>query len=501
MNMIPEDCLPQFDNLFVISDLHLGGLPNFQIFNAGVQFQRFLDHLRKMPSERKIGLLINGDLVDFLAESPARAFDPEGAVAKLVRISTEPAFVPVWQSLQKFVSTKNRRLLINMGNHDTELALPWVRAKLMDILAGDNNSARGRISLIFDGTGVRCRVGQAEVLALHGNEVDDWNVTDFEKLRRIGRDYMLNRRVEEWIPNAGSQLVVTVMNSLKRKFPFIDLLKPEGLAVVPTLLALAPDQRDKLMAITAVAGQLTIDRFRRSVGLLGQAVEPPVPGLFKVPDRWLNSSADSLTGQTGLGLNHPAFKANLLRETEAKFKAGVDPMMLVHNDQQGEYLGLISAMGKFFSGSSTTEILREVLEDLSNDQSFEHTTEDETFRLLDEQIGDGPTFIVAGHTHLERALPRQQGRGWYFNSGTWVRLIRISPALLENEDLFQSAFNAFKAGTMAALDNTPNLILQRLTVVAFWTDSINTFGELQHVNQGNHDEVLKSVPMTRFSQF
>ena len=43
------------------------------------------------------------------------------------------------------------------------------------------------------------------------------------------------RRVEphRWRPNAGTRLVVEVMNNFKRRYPFVDLLKPEATAAVP----------------------------------------------------------------------------------------------------------------------------------------------------------------------------------------------------------------------------------------------------------------------------
>src|SRR4029077_9541031 len=129
-----------------------------------------------------------------------------------------------------------RSLIINLGNHDLELALPWVREHLLDVLAGDSLTARGRITLFFDGTGFRCEVGTAQILCLHGNEVDPWNVADYEAIRRIGRDFYQGRTVEPWIPNAGTQLVIEVMNALKRRYPFVDLLKPEAQAGVATLL-------------------------------------------------------------------------------------------------------------------------------------------------------------------------------------------------------------------------------------------------------------------------
>src|ERR1041384_6414927 len=59
------------------------------------------------------------------------------------------------------------------------------------------------------------------------------------------------------------------MNGLKKTFPFIDLLKPETQAAVPTLLALAPDQHDRLRAIAATARRLAWDKIKRMTGFLG----------------------------------------------------------------------------------------------------------------------------------------------------------------------------------------------------------------------------------------
>ncbi len=227
----------QCSQLHVISDLHLGGRAGSQIFDQGLTLEAFLDFLRQQ-SAPDFGLMINGDLVDFVAEPYAACFDPRGAPAKLDRIFAEPDFQPVWHGLQKFVQTPHCRLFVNLGNHDLELALPWVAEKLVGHLSGTDAAARGRIKLIVDGLGFRCLVGSAAVLCLHGNEVDTWNITDHERLRRSGRDVVLGRDAEDWVPNAGSAMVIDVMNDIKRRFPFVDLLKPEQEAVVPVLVAL-----------------------------------------------------------------------------------------------------------------------------------------------------------------------------------------------------------------------------------------------------------------------
>src|SRR5262249_9799282 len=156
------------------------------------ELAKFIESIRT-SSAKTVALVINGDLVDFLAEPSAIAFDPAGANRKLDRIVNDPAFAPAWSALTKFVRTNDRHLAITLGNHDLELALPWVRSHLTDILAGSDGRARARLSLVFDGTGFLSRVGNANVLCVHGNEVDDWNVADHEAIRRLGRDIQQGR--------------------------------------------------------------------------------------------------------------------------------------------------------------------------------------------------------------------------------------------------------------------------------------------------------------------
>jgi UDP-2,3-diacylglucosamine pyrophosphatase LpxH len=200
-----------YDEVHVISDLHLGGSPKGrQIFDLAEPLARFIGHLAQQPKERRVALVINGDLVDFLAEPDATYFDAEGAVAKLDRIMRDASFAPVFQALTRFVSAAGRQLAITLGNHDIELALPWVREHLVRALSGGNEEARGRILTAFDGTGFLCRVRDRRVLCVHGNEVDAWNVTDYEKLRRMGRTIAFGgTQPTGWIPNGGTQMVST----------------------------------------------------------------------------------------------------------------------------------------------------------------------------------------------------------------------------------------------------------------------------------------------------
>jgi len=134
-----------FDEIFVISDLHLGGVPGHRIFANQPELLLLLDHVRQRPGKLRVGLVINGDLVDFLAEPKARYLDPEGATERLDRIRNDATFRPIFDSFAALVQTPNRFLAITLGNHDLELALPHVRLHLTQLLCGDREDAHARL--------------------------------------------------------------------------------------------------------------------------------------------------------------------------------------------------------------------------------------------------------------------------------------------------------------------------------------------------------------------
>ena len=110
-------------------------------------------------------------------------------------------------------------------------------------------------------------------------------------------------------------------------------------------------------------------------------------------------------------------------------------------------------------------------------------------------------FLVAGHTHLERALKRSKGPGYYFNSGTWARLIRIDPAMRTDPIKFKSVFDTLKDGSMTKLDAHQGLVTKHCTVVAIFRNGENSaIGKLQHVKNNGTATALEDVPNTQFER-
>jgi hypothetical protein len=479
----------QLAELQVVSDLHLGGPAGFQIFASGAELAWLADSVRLSPSQGLAALLINGDFIDFLAEEPARAFDPDGAATKLARVMADATFKPAFDAMARLLATPNRLLIVNLGNHDLELALPWVRNRLVAALCGQDSAARARLHLVTDGTGVLAQVGRATVLCQHGNEIDAWNVTDHEHLRRIARDGQYGKAAEPWSPNAGSQLVVEVMNQVKASYPFVDLLKPETQAVVPILSALNPALLKRMQELGAVAARTASDLVRMRAGFLG-ADDSPATG--------------TPAGAPSLAWRGPAPGASaqvLMDQAEQAFQAGITPISLVRATQ-AEQLGLWQAAWDWLRGQPRHEVLREALEFLDQDRSFDPTAPDDTFRQFDSRVAPEIDLLLTGHTHLARSLKRTRGGGHYFNSGTWARLMRVAPEVRRDKERFRQLYELLGRSRMADLDAEPGLVMRPNTVVAVWTDAQGaTQAELRQV-QSDGKAGFNALPVagTRFTR-
>ena len=135
---------PTFDEIYVISDIHMGGAPGFQILRQVDRLGRFITHLASVRSEERVALVLNGDVIDSLAEDiGGRYVATRDAASMMERIYKN--FEPVWNGLETFVRTPGRHLVIVTGNHDIEFALPEVEHSVRQRLAGDDPSWNGAI--------------------------------------------------------------------------------------------------------------------------------------------------------------------------------------------------------------------------------------------------------------------------------------------------------------------------------------------------------------------
>jgi Calcineurin-like phosphoesterase len=487
--------LSRFDELYVVSDIHMGGPPNFQILNRGPRLGTLIQHLATVRPGEHVGLVLNGDVVDSLAEDIDGYVAMDEAPRMMERIYRDPAFAPIWDGLAAFVHEPGRRLVIVLGNHDIEMVLPSVEASIRTRLAGDDDAAQGRITFATQGMGFACLVGRARVFCTHGNEVDAWNIVDYDALRELAISQNAGAPFDrtKWVPNAGTQLVKDVMNGVKRTYAWIDLLKPETQAALGTLFVLDPGQAAKIEKI-ASALSAYLSQIKGTLKLWGwlSAEDPRTAGMAQPQAPSLSQllGPNLLGAVQGPGSGASTDPTDMLRQAEHSLADPARRMPVTAS--ASETLGTPQMLWDRLRGVEPAEALRRALKDwLAKDRSFDITERDQTFRDVTNRVGSTVDFVVTGHTHLERALRIQDGVDrFYYNCGTWIRLLRFTDFVIDSTEAFREVYQTLADGRMDTLDRATiptaagrreSFVLDRTSVVRISARPEGVNGVLCHV--------------------
>jgi UDP-2,3-diacylglucosamine pyrophosphatase LpxH len=423
--------------VFVISDLHLGGVypepgsksRGFRICTHAADVAGFIRKLAALPTSPAVELIINGDLVDFLAEvdgaggwSPFTA-DAGAALAKFKSIVGRDQVI--FDALRDFLA-RGHRLVLTLGNHDLELCFPAVRSALREAIG-----ARGGADFEFLHDGEAYRVGDA--LIEHGNRYDAWNMVDYDSLRHIRSLQSRSQAVEEdqsFHPPAGSFMVADVINPIKKSYAFIDLLKPETGATVPLVLALEPGYR----ALLAKAAGF---RFQGREHKLAAAAMPAFGGDISSGGTTGDFGSDiSATGVGGPGDALDQELRTVLGAESAGFAAGLRQAAGESNQIGSDISSGLIERGLSFLGLLTAKahsdyekrlpLLYTAFQPLLKDASFDPAVETapEYLNAARDLARNGIRHVVFGHTHMAKRISLPSG-GWYLNSGTWADVLQF----------------------------------------------------------------------------
>lgn len=418
--------------IFCISDLHIGGAhpksnsDTSRGFRLCTQTPRLATFIRRLTAEGRRGaqhceLVINGDFVDFLAEEwkegtkwvPFVLGDARAADRLSIIVERERA---VFDSLREFLAAGNT-LTVLLGNHDVELALPAVQRRLEQILDTGGKPFR----FICDGQAYT--VGSA--IFEHGNRYDGWNVIDHDGLRRTRSSQSRKEPLDDdrsFSPPAGSWMVATVMNQIKTRYPFVDLLKPENEATLPILLTLAPEYREQLMKLMRLALQAALHA-------------PDDEGRLRYEGDIKANSEDLALGRL--------LKAHVSQEDMEEFFRILNDACPRRPNRTEEQVSasLTSKARSLFplitKGASTQlsdrlPALRSALITLRDERSFNLTQEsDDYLDPAKRLIKRGFKVVLFGHTHLAKKV--QVGDSLYLNTGTWADLIKFPYQELDEE--------------------------------------------------------------------
>jgi UDP-2,3-diacylglucosamine pyrophosphatase LpxH len=405
------DGYEQYDEVYSISDLHLTTKPRVDT-EAVASLAATIRALNQKAGARPSALVINGDIVDFLDIEPHCCFDAKTAPRKLRQVIKDNN--DVFVALGEFARNGARKVVLTLGNHDLELAIPACQAILRHEIGGN-------LVLAFDGAGYRCRVGSAQALFIHGNNEDEWNVVDFDALGRVAASVNAGVEHEPWQPNEGTRLVIEVLNKNKAAHPFLEYLKPEG----PWLLELIAK-----LGLATMLGQYA--------ELAPRAARAKVA--YKLRAR--TSEAAYLGGHSAASAAMLLDGDQLLLDADRRFRRGES--VLVANEATTGTLGWFRK-----APARDEEIRAHITKSLEGDQAYNIGLVDDVYRGVASKVGGEINFVVCGHTHLRRAVSLHQQRA-YFNSGTWMRLLDLSPALAA--DQFPRVLEALRAKSVAELD-------------------------------------------------
>ncbi len=439
--------------LYVISDLHLGGLydtsgaPGARGFRLCTQvpaLAKFIDSLTAKPAgSPPIELVINGDMVDFLAEReeapphfvPYTA-DERVAADKLAAILTRDQ--PFTDALHRFLE-RGHRLVILLGNHDLELVLPAVRRRLAELLG-----LRGGHDFTFILDGEAYVVG--DVLIEHGNRYDQFNVVNQDALRHVRSLLSRRQRVPDdyaFDPPAGSKMVATVINPIKEKYRFIDLLKPETGAVIPMLLALEPGYRSRLLQAVKLKAQAREHR-------LAEAAMPRIGSDISAAGGDMGGVAigeDISSGGMGGGSSHDALREELKAVMGEEADAFLRDIEAAAGPQIGSDISTAETISETFGlvrlllGGKSDDVERRLgpllkaLRALRDDHSFDRGTESDkdTWESAKALAANGIRHVIFGHTHMAKKIPLAGG-GFYLNSGTWADVMEFPKEIVSGTD-------------------------------------------------------------------
>lgn len=366
-----------------------------------------VDFLEQAAAIEGCELVVHGDFVDFLAESPYQAWTPDEAttLAKLRAIFARNG--AVFDAFARCARGPGR-LTILLGNHDVELAYPKVRDALFARLGTTPHGC------LFVHGDEGYRVG--DVFIEHGNRYDPWNAVEYDELHRVLAAVGRGDAAPAMRPCPGSSLVEKVMNPLKERYHFIDLLKPEDKLVMLLILAFEPERLSdvKMMyhAVSALLRQLVRRGARVMRGEEDQELSPELRAAFAGDLRALRGEAVERRMRGSLITASSESLANLLRDGRP-----VDP-------------------------KRAAKLQLALRTKISGDVSFADADDSGDYTAAAREMTgrDGTRLVVMGHTHLARDIAFKNNGGRYFNTGTWADLIRMDEEALHDRGPDRAVF-------------------------------------------------------------
>ena len=372
----------------VISDLHLAD--SHSIFEGfGDLQQSALEGLLSATTTNSfadniddVELIINGDCFEFLFMEPHEKQGityPSTALSKLERvISGHRSF---FRALEHFISQRGRNVTFITGNHDVELAFKGVQERISEAICTE--------------PGLKERVNfyqsyfyrpSPDVHIEHGNQYDFWN--------RITGLWDENGEPLTFNPDnitlpLGTQYVQRASYPINVKYPYFDHFEPT-MNLTPQIAILCLLNPEIVVTTVQHAMEMLSNSRKPFAGLAPEDENNPVL-IFELAMRKLAAFQESLVAQ------HPNFIEPLGESSR------VDTML--------EFVAIREALSLPFVDAMKTIFVPTIY------RMAESTAQGIQYSIhRDHSV----RYAIAGHTHMHRINPINDGSQIYLNTGTWT---------------------------------------------------------------------------------
>jgi UDP-2,3-diacylglucosamine pyrophosphatase LpxH len=392
----------------VVSDLHLAD--GNAIFDGFGDYQQAaLEGLLHAASPGKplgqaddIELIINGDCFDFLVTPPYNLhgiIDIPTALGKLEKIIA--AHGPFFEALRQFLSLAGRRVTFITGNHDVELRFEPVRNRILEAIGGTKDTE----GITFCST--RFYRPLPDIYIEHGNSYDFWNHVAAGLWDETGQPLTSNPQ-KITLP-VGSHYYQHAAYPISRGYPYFDHFEPAmGMVRAMALLCL-------------LNPELVIETTRRISEMMSHPYTPLAqlePGEARNPSKLFSAAM----------IDFAAFQQDMQeRKTDWTPVVGLDVVQA-----QTDALVEVSMLHETLA-LPTAEAIAAICTPATYQMGEEVATG------MHNVLKNDPTlrYAIAGHTHMARIDPVNQGKQVYLNTASWTPRVaqpapgEITPALIE----------------------------------------------------------------------
>ncbi len=405
--------------VFVLSDIHLNVEKNKGMFVADAELASCLLWIAKQEIPSIV--ILAGDTLDFLVPEKERMIqDFEPVYAASLAESIVKEHKEVFDALSAL--SEKHTLIIQDGNHDSELILSEVREEIQ-------KHVNGVIRWMVHGEAARIQIGDDTLLVVeHGHLYDSINQVCHEKLLQAVHCYSRGVIHEGgYKAPFGTYLVKKYLHPLRRRCPILEFVKPEVPAVLKILWRLI-GWREKIKWLGILKNRIQVSN---------KNLQHKIKLVF--------SPQSLFAGEHTATTEMEDFIQEKEQEQEPQQQQNSIP-------------------------PTQESIMADLQKIARKDTMFDLEAFDENVRYARYLFQKGVKLFVTGHSHAAKAYVVNPGNpieeGLYMNAGCWVRTISLpqqqdtkqwqdfTQKLLENAPLNEADYRPYTFVSIFLKENT-----------------------------------------------